>query len=169
MEWVFAHSFIMDYSKEVDMSKISSMAEQIARPVVENNGCKLWDVEYVREAGSWFLRIYIDKDGGVSIDDCEAISREMDPILDEKDFIPDSYVFEVCSAGADRVLKRDEDFEMFMGHMIDLNLYRPIDGSKSYTGKLVSHSEAETAIDSAGRNIGFKNEDIAQVRLHVDF
>ena len=81
--------------------------------MLESLGCRLWDVEYVREGADWFLRIYIDKDGGVDITDCEAISRALDPILDEKDPIPDSYHFEVCSAGLERVLKRPGDSSSF--------------------------------------------------------
>ena len=96
------------------MSKITDKVSALAVPVVEQAGCTLWDVEYVREAGTWYLRIYIDKEGGVSIDDCEHISRALDPILDEADPIPDSYVFEVGSAGIERELKRPRDFEMFM-------------------------------------------------------
>ena len=95
------------------MSKITEKVGALAEPVVREEGCSLWDVEYIREAGSWYLRLYIDKEGGVSIDDCERVSRRMDPILDEADPIPDSYVFEVGSAGAERQLKRPEDFEQF--------------------------------------------------------
>ena len=94
--------------------KITEQVTGFARPVVESLGCRLWDVEYVREGADWFLRIYIDKDGGVDITDCEAISRALDPILDEKDPIPDSYHFEVCSAGLERVLKRPGDFQQFL-------------------------------------------------------
>ena len=132
------------------MSKISSMAEQIARPIVEENGCRLWDVEYIREAGSWYLRVYIDKDNGVSINDCEVISRAIDPILDQEDFIPDSYIFEVCSAGADRVLKRESDYKSFMGHPVDISLYKPLNGVKSYTGLLTGHSASITSIETDG-------------------
>ena len=151
------------------MSKISIRAEQIARPIVEEYGCSLWDVEYVREAGAWYLRVYIDKDEGVSIDDCEAISKAIDPVLDEEDFIPDSYIFEVCSAGADRVLKRPGDFEAFMGHKVDVSLYKPFEGSKSYTGILKGRSEAGTCIEAGGRELLFENDTVSQVRLHVDF
>ena len=86
------------------MSKLTDRIAELAAPAVEAAGCRLWDVEYVREAGTWYLRVFVDKDGGVSIDDCEAISRVLDPILDREDPIPDSYVFEVGSAGADREL-----------------------------------------------------------------
>lgn len=151
------------------MSKVSSRTEEIAKPIVEANGCSLWDVEYVKEAGSWYLRVYIDKDGGVSIDDCEAISKGIDPVLDELDFIPNSYIFEVCSAGADRILKKPENFKMFLGYPVDVFLYKPVDGSKSYTGILTSHSDFETTVEAAGGTIVFDNESVAMVRLHVDF
>lgn len=96
------------------MKKVTEVVRELALPVVEENGCKLWDVEYVREAGQWYLRLYIDKDGGVNILDCEAISRAMSDILDEADPIESSYIFEVASAGAERPLKRPSDFEQFM-------------------------------------------------------
>ena len=95
--------------------KVTEQVAQFAEPVVQAHGCTLWDVEYVREGGEWFLRLYIDKDGGVDISDCEAISRAVDPILDEKDPVPDSYNFEVCSAGLERQLKRPSDFAQVYG------------------------------------------------------
>lgn len=95
--------------------KITETVRQFAEPVVQAHGCSLWDVEYVREGADWFLRLYIDKPGGVDINDCEAISRAVDPILDEKDPIPDSYSFEVCSAGLERVLKRPGDLSSSWG------------------------------------------------------
>ena len=118
------------------MSKLTDRVSALVRPVVEEEGCSLWDVEYVREAGTWYLRVFIDRDGGVGIDDCERISRRLDPILDEEDPIPDSYVFEVGSAGAERELKRPSDFEQFLGHEVELRLYRPMDGKKSFAGTL---------------------------------
>ena len=123
------------------MSRLTDKIAEIARPVVEEEGCSLWDVEYVREAGTWYLRVFIDREGGVSIDDCERVSRWLDPILDEKDPIPESYVFEVGSAGADRELKRPRDFEQFMGNDIEVRLYRPVDGSKHYTGTLSGYED----------------------------
>ncbi|MFR7744894.1 MAG: ribosome maturation factor RimP [Acutalibacteraceae bacterium] len=97
--------------------KVTEQVAQFAEPVVQAHGCTLWDVEYVREGGEWFLRLYIDKDGGVDISDCEAISRALDPILDEKDPVPDSYNFEVCSAGLERQLKRPSDFAAVYGQL----------------------------------------------------
>ena len=111
------------------MSKITDTVLALAQPVVEAEGCEIWDVEYVKEAGAWYLRVYIDKAGGVSIDDCEAVSRALDPVLDEADPIPTSYVFEVSSAGAERELKRPSDFERFLGAEGEVRHYQPRDGA----------------------------------------
>lgn len=149
------------------MSKITEKVTELARPVVEEEGCSLWDVEYVREAGSWYLRIYIDKDGGVCIDDCEKISRRLDPILDEADPIPDSYVFEVGSAGAERELKRPGDFAMFMGSEVELRLYQPINGSKVYVGTLLNYEDGCVTIKHGAKEISFDKSQTALVKLHV--
>ena len=150
------------------MSKITDKVTELAKPVVEEEGCSLWDVEYVREAGSWFLRIFIDKDGGVGIDDCERISRRLDPILDEADPIPDSYVFEVGSAGAERELKRPGDFEQFMGSEVEVKLYQPLDGAKSFVGILKAYSDDGTVTVASGKKeLSFTKAQTAQVRLHV--
>ena len=151
------------------MSKITEKVAALAEPVVREEGCSLWDVEYVREAGSWYLRLYIDKEGGVSIDDCERISRRMDPILDEADPIPDSYVFEVGSAGAERQLKRPEDFEQFMGSEVELKLYQPRDGKKLYVGSLAAYDNGDVSLKVGKEEIRFAKAQIAQVKLHVTF
>lgn len=145
------------------MSKVTEKVEALARPIVEDEGCELWSVEYVREAGSWYLRVFIDKDGGVGIDDCERISRRLDPILDEADPIPDSYVFEVGSAGAERELKRPSDFEKFMGSEVEVKLYQPYEGKKSLVGKLEAYENGDITISS----VQLKKSQIAQVRLHI--
>ena len=146
------------------MSKITEKVEALAKPVVEDEGCELWAVEYVREAGSWYLRVLIDKDGGVGIDDCERISRRLDPILDEADPIPDSYVFEVGSAGAERELKRPSDFERYIGSEIEVKLYQPYQGKKSYVGTLEAYVGGDVTVSS----VLLKKEQIAQVELHVN-
>ena len=151
------------------MSRATEKVFALAKPVVEEEGCSLWDVEYVREAGSWYLRVYIDKAGGVSINDCERISRRLDPVLDEADPIPESYVFEVGSAGADRELKRPGDFEQFMGSQVDLKLYKPVNGSKLYVGELRAYDKGSVTIAFAGKELVFTPEQVAQVRLHVSF
>ncbi len=149
------------------MSKITDKVTELARPVVEEEGCSLWDVEYVREAGSWFLRIFIDKDGGVGIDDCERISRRLDPILDEADPIPDSYVFEVGSAGAERELKRPGDFEQFMGSEVEVRLYQPVNGCKVYVGVLAGYDNGRVTVTAGKNEVSFDKSQIALVKLHV--
>ena len=151
------------------MSKISERVFDLVKPVVEDEGCSLWDVEYVREAGTWYLRVFVDKEGGVSIDDCERISRRLDPILDEADPVPESYVFEVGSAGADRELKRPSDFAQFLGTDVEVKLYKPLEGSKVYVGKLLGYEEGAVTIDQKGKELSFAPAQIAQVRLYVSF
>ena len=149
------------------MSKITDKVTELARPIVEEEGCRLWDVEYVREAGSWYLRIYIDKTGGVDIEDCERISRRLDPVLDEADPIPDSYVFEVGSAGIERALKRPGDFESFLGSEVEVRLYQPVNGQKAYVGTLVGYDNGTTTIEIGGKTLSFNKTQTAQVRLHA--
>ena len=145
------------------MSKITEKVEALAAPIVEDEGCELWSVEYVREAGTWFLRVFIDKDGGVGIDDCERISRRLDPVLDEADPIPESYVFEVGSPGAERELKRPSDFEKFMGSTVELRLYSPYKGQKIIVGTLESYEDGAVTVNG----VRFEKAQTAQVRLHV--
>ena len=149
------------------MSKVTETVTALAAPIAEKLGLELWDVEYIREAGQWFLRVYIDKDGGVSIDDCEALSRALDPVLDEADPIPDSYVFEVSSAGAERELKRPGDFERFMGSGAEVRLYQPVNGSKSFVGTLSGYNDGDVTLTIAGKETTFEKSQIAQVRLRV--
>lgn len=150
------------------MSKVTERVQALAEPVAAQCGCEVWDVEYVREAGAWYLRVYIDKPGGVSIDDCEAVSRALDPILDEQDPIPTSYIFEVSSAGAERVLKRARDFERFIGEQVEVRHYQPVDGAKSHVGRLVSRTEDGTVtIDCSGKQQSFPSAQVAQVRLRM--
>ena len=151
------------------MSKITDKVYSLAEPVVREESCSLWDVEYVREAGSWFLRLYIDKEGGVGIDDCERISRRLDPILDEADPIPESYVFEVGSAGAERQLKRPSDFAQFMGAEVEVKLYKPLEGRKSFVGTLAGYENGDVTLLLDGEERRFQKAQVAQVRLHVSF
>lgn len=149
--------------------KITEQVWQFSEPVVRELGCSLWDVEYVREGGDWFLRLYIDKEGGVGINDCEAVSRAIDPILDEKDPIPDSYSFEVSSAGLERTLKRPEHFEKCMGEDVIVKLYRPRNGVKELTGRLTGYDAGCVTIESAGERITLEKQEVALVRLYVEF
>ena len=151
------------------MSRLTDRVAAIAAPIVEAEGCSLWDVEYVKEAGTRFLRVFIDREGGVSIEDCERISRRLDPILDEEDPIPESYVFEVGSAGADRELKRPRDFELFMGSEVEVRLYRPVDGSKQYVGTLKAYEDGTVTLMQGEKVLQFEKDQVAQVRLYVSF
>ena len=149
------------------MSKVTDIVTALAAPEAEKLGLEIWDVEYIREAGQWFLRVYIDKDGGVSINDCEALSRALDPLLDEADPIPESYVFEVSSAGAERELKRPGDFERYMGSTVEVKLYKPLDGSKSYVGQLTGYADGSVTVTAAGKEYVFEKAQVAQVRLRI--
>lgn len=148
--------------------KITDKVWQFAEPIVEENGCTLWDVEYIREGSEWYLRLYIDKAGGVDISDCERVSRAVDPVLDEEDPIPESYRFEVCSAGLERVLKRPKDFAQFMGAKVLVRLFQPIDGTKEYPGILKGYDDGEVTIDVGNETHTFKKTQVALVRLRVD-
>ena len=148
------------------MAKVTELTAQLAAPIVEEQGCTLWDVEYVKEAGTWYLRVFIDKEGGVSINDCEAVSRPLSDKLDEVDPIEGSYVLEVGSAGADRVLKKPEHFAAFIGSVVEVRLYRTRDGKKEFVGVLEQYENGDVQLEGGLR---FEKKDVAQVRLHVTF
>ena len=149
--------------------KITDRVTQFAKPVVEQFGCTLWDVEYVREGSEYFLRIYLDKEGGVDIDDCEAVSRALDPILDAEDPIPESYHFEVSSAGLERTLKRPEDFQRFMDSPITVRLYRPRNGLKELPAVLRGYENGRLTVEAGKEIITFEKSEVALVRLRVEF
>ena len=150
------------------MSKIIDTVTDFATPIAVKHGCELWNVEYVKEPTGWILRVYIDCEGGVSIEHCEAVSRELDVILDEhEDLIPGSYTFEVSSAGAERALRRPSDFARFMGHLIEVRLYKPRDGRKEYLGNLKSYSDGDVEIDVSGTVMSFTKAEVANVRLRI--
>ena len=149
--------------------KVTDLVASLAKPVVEQFGCELWDVEYVREGSEYFLRLYLDKEGGVDINDCEAVSRAFDPILDEKDPIQGSYHFEVCSAGMERVLKRPSDFQRFLGSPITVKLYRPRNGLKEIPCVLRGYEDGRLTVEAGKETITFEKSEVAQVRLRVEF
>lgn len=153
------------------MKKVTEIVAELARPVVEEHGCTLWDVEYVREAGQWYLRLLIDKQGGVDILDCEAISRRVSDLLDEADPIEGSYTLEVGSAGAERVLKRPADFQRYLNSSVLVKLYKPVDGRKEFPGTLTAYNEADGSltVDLNGTAYTFGKKDVALCRLRVEF
>ena len=151
------------------MAKVTDIVTGLAAPIAAEQGCSLWDVEYVKEAGAWYLRVYIDKEGGVSIDDCEAVSRPLYDKLDEADPIEGSYTFEVSSAGADRVLKKPEHFARFQGQEVEVKLYRPREGRKEFVGLLQSWEDGDVTLDMGGTPARFEKKEIALVRLYPRF
>ncbi len=145
--------------------------EELIQPTVTEMGYELVDVEFVKEGPNWYLRIFIDKEGGVTIDDCEAVSKTLEKIFDEKDPIEQAYFLEISSPGIDRPLKKKEDFIKYNGEMVDVKLYKPYEGSKEYTGKLVGYDENDgtVTIEVDNKNIAFTKKEIAGIRLAVIF
>lgn len=145
-------------------------AEALAEPIVSSFGFELVDVEYVKEAGTWYLRLYIDKEGGITIDDCETVSRLFSDKLDEEDFIDDAYIMEVSSPGLGRPLKKEKDFKRSIGKEVEIRTYRPIDKQKEFFGVLTAYDESHVTItlDDQEPRV-FDRAEIALIRLAFDF
>lgn len=144
-------------------------AEELLQPIVEANGCEIYDVEYVKEGSDWYLRAYIDKADGVNIIDCENVSRAFSEKLDEVDFIPDAYILEVSSPGLGRALKKDRHLEKSLGDEVEVKTYKPIDGQKEFTGILKGYDKETVTIETEEKEIVFAKADIAIIRLALDF
>ena len=151
------------------MKKVTEIVAEMAAPVAAEFGCELWDTEYVREAGQWFLRLYLDKDGGVDILDCENVSRRVSDLLDEADPIEGSYIFEVSSAGAERQLKRPSDFEKFLGSPVLLKTYQNRDGRKEFPGVLKEYDGGAVILEMGKQELRFEKNEVAMVRLRIVF
>lgn len=143
--------------------------EELLRPIVEEHKFELVDVEYVREAGTWYLRAYIDKEGGITIDDCETVSRVLSDLLDEQDFIEEAYILEVSSPGLGRPLKKDKDFQRSIGEEVEIRTYRAMEKQKEFTGTLKGFDEETIRIETNGKELLFARKDVALVRLAFDF
>ncbi len=144
--------------------------EKFLLPLMEEHGFELVDVEFVKEAGVWYLRAYIDKEGGIAVDDCEVISRKVSDWLDEEDFIDESYILEVSSPGLGRPLKKEKDFARSIGKDVEVRLYRALNKSKEYTGTLEAYDkESVTLKMEDGSQMTFQRADIALIRLALDF
>ncbi|MGI6106788.1 MAG: ribosome maturation factor RimP [Lachnospiraceae bacterium] len=149
---------------------IESKAEALIHPILDRKGFELVDLEYVREAGQWYLRAYIDKPGGITIDDCEAVSREFNDLLDRDDFIPDSYIMEISSPGLGRPLKKEKDFARNIGKHVELKLYQAVNGRKEFDGILASYTDSTVTVDISGEGEKeFARKDLAMIRQAVDF
>lgn len=144
--------------------------EKLLLPIMERTGFELVDVEYVKEAGSFYLRAYIDKEGGITIDDCEVVSRELSDLLDVEDFIPDSYFLEVCSPGLGRQLKKDKDFQRSIGEDVEIKLFKPMDGKKELEGTLEGFDAENIMLRvSETEVITIPRAGIAIIKLALDF
>ena len=144
--------------------------EALLLPIVEGNGFELVDVEYVKEGGNWYLRAYIDKPGGITVDDCEVVSRAYSDILDEKDYIEDAYIFEVSSPGLGRPLKKEKDFARSIGKEVEIRTYRAIDKQKEFVGILKEYDAGTVTIEYEDEETQiFQRGDIALIRLAFDF
>ncbi|EOT25455.1 ribosome maturation factor RimP [Eubacterium sp. 14-2] len=144
--------------------------EELLLPIIEEYQFELVDVEYVKEGGNWYLRAYIDKEGGITVDDCEVVSRRMSALLDEQDFIEESYIFEVSSPGLGRPLKKEKDFKRSLGKEVEIRTYRAIDKEKEFYGVLKSYDETTVTIEVENQEEKvFAKTDIALIRLAFDF
>lgn len=144
--------------------------EELLQPIIDSHGFELVDVEYVKEAGNWYLRAYIDKPGGITVDDCEVVSRAFSDILDEKDYIEDTYIFEVSSPGLGRPLKKEKDFKRSIGEEVEIRTYRAVDKQKEFIGILVEYDKDTVTIEYEDETTQrFDRSDIALIRLALHF
>lgn len=153
-------------SKREDYEK---QTEELLLPMVQSHGFELVDVEYVKEGSNWYLRAYIDKPGGITIDDCEVISRALSDELDAKDFIREAYILEVSSPGLSRPLKKDKDFDRSIGKDVEIKLYKMVDKRKDYEGELKSYDKKTVTIMEEGKEIVLDRDNIALIRLAIHF
>lgn len=143
--------------------------EVLLTPIAEEQGVEIYDVEYVKEGADWYLRAYIDKPDGVSIDDCENVSRVLSDALDREDFIPDAYILEVSSPGLGRTLKKDRHLQKSIGEEVEIKLFKPQDKCREFSGELVSFDENQITILDGEITRSFERNAIALIRLALDF
>lgn len=149
---------------------IETTIEEMVAKITDPRGFEIVDVEYVKEAGEYYLRIFLDKEGGISLNDCEAVSRELSEVLDVKDPIKDNYFLEVSSPGLDRPLKKDKDFVRYQGRDVEIKLYKPMNGSKQFEGELVGLTEENNIkVTIDGNEVEFSKKEVALVRLAIKF
>ncbi|MEO2075048.1 MAG: ribosome maturation factor RimP [Bacillus sp. (in: firmicutes)] len=155
------------------MSKVTEVVEELAAPIFQELGLELVEIEYVKEGKNWYLRVYIDKDTGVDIEDCGLVSERLSEKLDALDPIPHNYFLEVSSPGAERPLKKEKDFEKAIGKNVFVKTYEPIDGEKGFEGKLLEfdgqHLKIEVKIKTRKKLIEIPYEKVASARLAVVF
>ena len=153
-------------SKRTD---IEARTEKLLEPIMEENRFEMVDVEYVKEGGNYYLRAYIDKENGITIDDCELVSRALEAKLDEEDFIDDACILEISSPGLGRALKKGRDLQRSIGKEVDVKLFSAVDGQKALTGILAAWNDTEITLDLEGEETVLKRDNIAQIRLSFTF
>ncbi len=151
------------------MSKVEDKVRALAQPVVDAKGLELVDVEFVKEGAHWYLRVFIDKPDGIDLDDCEAVSLELGPIIDEADPIPQEYLFEVSSPGLDRPLKKKEDYNRYQGRLVKVNTFAPVNGKKEWIGQLVGLTDNQVQLKVDNETVAIPFDKVAQARLEIEF
>ncbi len=152
------------------MGSIENKIEQLVMPIINENGYELVDIEFLKENSNWYLRLYVDKQGGFTIDDCELVSKSLGEILEKDDPIDKSYILEVSSPGLDRPLKKESDFERYKGEVVDVKLYKAINKTKQFQGILKGlENNIVTIEDDTGKILSFPKQEIAIIRLAVLF
>lgn len=165
-----SHSFVhVGADKEEIMAKIEELVSAAIQDTVTSLGCEIYDVEYLKEGSSWYLRIYIDKPEGVSIEDCETVSRAIDPIIDELNPIKTAYTLEVSSPGLERVLRKPEHFEKNLNKLVEVSLFKAVNGSKKVQGILKSADSEKITIEVENETIDFNRQDVSKVNLVYEF
>lgn len=147
---------------------VEEFVSEVVETIIESTELELVDVEYVHER-EWYLRVFLDKEGGIDLDDCQMVSEKLSEVLDAKDPIKENYLLEVSSPGLDRVLKKEKGFIRYHGRDVDIQLFKPIDGKKQYTGSLQGYSDEVITIQVQEERIDLERAAIAQIRLHLDF
>jgi len=148
---------------------VKNAVEEIALPIVESMGCEYVDTEYAKQGPDRVLTVYIDKPDGVLLDDCEAVSRAIEAVLDEQDLIGEQYMLCVSSPGLDRPLKNERDFKRSLGKVVDVKLYQPFEGKKLFTGTLTGYAANGITIETEEHEISFEQKEMAKISLHLDF
>ena len=147
--------------------EVEAKTEKLLEPILQEFDFYLWDVEYVKEGADYYLRAYIDKEGGITIDDCVNVSRKLSDELDKDEYIDEAYILEVSSPGLGRKLKKDKEFDRSIGRDVDIKFYKPVDGSKETSGKLAGYSKESITIEVDGQNKDYARSEIASVKLSI--
>lgn len=149
--------------------KITEVVTEMAIPVAQEAGLELVDVEFVKEGGRWYLRVYVDKPGGIQLDDCRFVSERMDKLLDERDLIPHSYSLEVSSPGIERPLKKPGDYDRFTGQRANITTFTPFNGKKKFSGRIIGRQGEDVILEVEGAKLSIPLNKVSSARLEVEF